>query len=215
MTNPSEGAVTRSDGETDANEDRALVHLIERAESGDHRAAEEMFAALYRELHRLAEVQLRRHGPALSLGTTTLLHEAYLHLARHEDTRFVNRAHFLGYAARAMRWIVIDYARRARAQRRGGGARAIELTDGIVADSPGMTAAELEHLSDALDQLTAIDAPLAQLVDLHFFCGFTFGEIAALRDVSERTVQRDWRKARLLLHHALLEDSGVASDAAP
>lgn len=182
-----------------------LADLISRVEAGDGRAAEEMFSALYRELHRLAELQLRRHGPALSLGTTTLLHEAYLHLAGHDDARFVNRAHFLGYASRAMRSIVIDYARRSRAQRRGGGVAQIELTDAIAAEPVGMSASQLEHLSDALDELAGVDAPLAQLVDLHFFCGFSFVEIAALRDVSERTVQRDWRKARLLLHHSLLE----------
>jgi RNA polymerase sigma factor (TIGR02999 family) len=187
--------------------DQEIAALIGPAEAGDARAAEQMFAVLYRELHRLAELQLRRHGPALSLGTTTLLHEAYLHLAGNGDARFPDRARFLSYAARAMRWIVIDYARRARALRRGGGAREIELTEAEVASPSGVTAPELEALSDALDQLAAIDAPLAQLVDLHFFCGFSFVEIAALRGVSERTVQRDWRKARLLLHGALFEDA--------
>ena len=183
--------------------DQEIAELIGPAEAGDARAAEQMFAVLYRELHRLAERQLRRHGPALSLGTTTLLHEAYLHLAGREGARFPDRARFLGYAARAMRWIVIDYARRSRAQRRGGGATEIQLTDAATRTPPGVTAPELEALSEALDKLASFDAPLAQLVDLHFFCGFDFIEIAALRGVSERTVQRDWRKARLLLHEGL------------
>ena len=187
-----------------------FTELVGRADAGDPRAADEMFSALYHELHRLAEHQLRRHGPALSLGTTTLLHEAYLNLAGRESSRFADRAYFLGYASRAMRWIVIDYARRARAQRHGGGASEIQLTDAERETAVGMTAPELEELSEALDELAAVDATLAQLVDLHFFCGFSFVEIAALRGVSERTVQRDWRKARLLLHQSLLED-----DAAP
>ena len=190
--------------------EQEFTELIRRAEAGDPRAADEMFSALYRELHRLAEHQLRRHGPALSLGTTTLLHEAYLQLAGREASRFPDRAHFLGYASRAMRWIVIDYARRARAQRRGGGVSEIQLTDAEAEAASGMKAPELEQLSDALDELAAVDPPLAQLVDLHFFCGFSFVEIAALREVSERTVQRDWRKARLLLHHALLEDDAAS-----
>ena len=111
--------------------DQAIVELIGPAEAGDTRSAEQMFAVLYRELHRLAERQLRRHGAALSLGTTTLLHEAYLHLAGHEGAHFPDRARFLGYAAKAMRWIVIDYARRSRAQRRGGGETEIQLTDAV------------------------------------------------------------------------------------
>ena len=110
--------------------DQDIAELISRADAGDARAAEEMFTTLYRELHRLAERQLRRHGPALSLGTTTLLHEAYLQLADNAEARFVNHAHFMSYAARAMRWIVIDYSRRARALRRGGGADRIERRRG-------------------------------------------------------------------------------------
>jgi RNA polymerase sigma factor (TIGR02999 family) len=190
-----------------------LGQLIDRADAGDGRAADEMFSMLYRELHRLAERQLRRHGPALSLGTTTLLHEAYLHFAEPGTALFSDKPRFFAYASRAMRWIVIDYARRSRAQRRGGGASEIQLTDAVAEMASGVTAPELEQLSDALDDLAKLNPVLAQLVDLHFFCGFSFVEIAALRDVSDRTVQRDWRKARLLLHHALLDDDPPAASA--
>ena len=196
--------------------DPHIGELIDLAETGDARATEQLFSAMYGELHRLAERQLRRHGPALSLGATTLLHEAYLHVADREGVRFVDRSRFLSYAARAMRWLVIDYARRARAQKRGGGAFEITLTDTAAAGAPrAMAASELDRLSESLDDLAALDPALAQLVDLHFFCGFTFAEIAAFRDVSERTVQRDWRKARLLLRDALLDDGGTAPGAAP
>ena len=161
--------------------------------------------ALYEELHRLADIQLRRIGPQLSLGTTTLLHEAYLDIAGREGARFPDQARFLGYAARAMRGLVIEYVRRSRALKRGGGQFEITLTDADPRAAPDdrNQAAALERLSDALNELAGLDPRLAQLVDLHFFCGYTFGEIAVMRGVSERTIQRDWRKARLLLHHTI------------
>ena len=170
----------------------------------DADSSPELFATLYQELHRLAERQLHRGGAGTTLSTTTLLHEAYLDIAARPDVHFPDRARFLGYAARAMRGIVIDYARRSGALKRGGGAFEITLTTDM-GPAPGSAAEveELARLSDALDELAVLEPALAELVDLHFFCGYTFGEIAELRELSERTVQRDWRKARLLLHHAL------------
>jgi RNA polymerase sigma factor (TIGR02999 family) len=164
----------------------------------------ELFAALYDELHRLAESHLRRGANGLGLSTTTLLHEAYLDLASRPTLGFPDRSRFLGYAARAMRGIVIDYARRSRALKRGGGAFEITLTAGARSADGSTDAEELRRLSDALDELGELEPALAELVDLHFFCGYTLGEVAELRGVSERTVQRDFRKARLLLQHALL-----------
>jgi RNA polymerase sigma factor (TIGR02999 family) len=168
-----------------------------------------LFASLYHELHRLAEQHLRRSGGEMTLSATTLLHEAYLSVARHEDLAFPDRARFLGYAARAMRGLVVDYARRSRAEKRGGGTYDLTLDDDV-APSPERAeqGEQLARLSDAIDELANLQPALAELVDLHFFCGYTFPEIAALRSVSERTVQRDWQKARLLLHHALLDEPG-------
>ena len=180
----------------------SVRNLISAADSGSAAASEQLFAALYAELHRLADIQLRKIGPDLSLGTTTLLHEAYLDLAKRDGLAFPDRGRFLSYAARAMRALVIDYARRARAERRGGGAFEITLTESR-APAVAKSSAELQHLSEALDELASLEPSLAQLVDLHFFCGYSFVEIAGLRDVSERTVQRDWRKARLVLHRTL------------
>ena len=194
-----------------------IQELISEADAGSAAAAEQLFAALYAELHRLADLQLRRVGPELSLGATTLLHETYLDVAGREGVRFPDRARFMSYAARAMRGLVIDYARRARAKKRGGGAFEITLVEDD-AGAPGSArgeARELERLSDALDELAALEPMLAQLVDLHFFCGYTFAEIAELRGVSERTVQRDWRKARLLLHRTLAEAGSTGSPRAP
>lgn len=163
----------------------------------------ELFAALYDELHRLAESHLRRSASGLGLSATTLLHEAYLDLASRPALGFPDRNRFLGYAARAMRGIVIDYARQSRALKRGGGAFEITLTSAAAAEFP-TDASELSRLSDALDELGELEPSLSELVDLHFFCGYTLVEVATLRGVSERTVQRDFRKARLLLQHALL-----------
>ena len=177
--------------------------LIQRAELADRDAADKLFALLYRELHRLAEHHLRRGGPSLSLGTTTLLHEAYLDIAHRENVAFADQSRFLAYASRAMRGLVIDYARSRRTLKRG---RQFEITlAGDESPSPRSIAhaADLEQIGDALDELTEIEPELAELVDLHFFCGFTFGEIAEMRGVAERTVYRDWRKARLLLHDSL------------
>lgn len=175
----------------------------------------ELFAALYDELHRLAESHLRRGANGLGLSTTTLLHEAYLDLASRPSLGFPDRSRFLGYAARAMRGIVIDYARRSRALKRGGGAFEITLTSASVTPELATDAEELSRLSDALDELAALEPALAELVDLHFFCGYSLVEVAELRGVSERTVQRDFRKARLLLQHALLGGGDESPPHAP
>jgi len=174
------------------------------ASVAEREAADRLFALAYQELHRLAEHNLRRAGASLTLGTTTLLHEAYLNIARRENIAFADRPRFLAYASRAMRGLVIDYARSRRAQKRG---REFEITLGGDDGARGEetpNAVELRQLGDALDELAEIEPTLAELVDLHFFCGFSFSEIALLRQASERTVYRDWRKARLLLHDALI-----------
>ena len=185
--------------------DAPIGELIRTAGAGDASASEALFAALYRELHGIAERELRRGGAELTLGTTTLLHEAYLNIARREGVRFASRGEFLAYAARAMRGLTIDYARRCRAKKRGG---EFHITGSGVEQAPEPAealAGELEALGAGLELLTTVNQELARLVDLHFFCGFSFAEIAELRGVSERTVFRDWRKARLLLHRTLVD----------
>ena len=172
--------------------------------SPDGPAADELFAALYRELHAIAERQLHRGGSELSLGTTTLLHEAYLNLRARQGVEFASRGQFLAYAARAMRGLMIDYARRGRAQKRGGELHITSAWSNLAA-AEAAAPVDFEQLGAALDRLSEADAELAQLVDLHFFCGFSLTELAELRGVSRRTVQRDWTRARLLLHR-LLQD---------
>jgi len=183
--------------------DSSLDSLFAAADKGDDLARAQLFSALYGELHRLARGELRRHPAAMSLGATTLLHEAYLDLAG-QNSAFPDRGRFFAYAARAMRGLVIDYIRERRAIKRGGQFHLTTLnTD--VADSVAQ-AEEMTRLTEALAQLGKVDPPLAQLVDLKYFCGFSFADIAAMRAVSERTVQREWNKARLFLHHLLREE---------
>ena len=186
-----------------ASADVSIGELIRTAEAGDPAAASALFAALYQELHVIAERQLRRGGSEITLGTTTLLHEAYLNIAKREGLQFATREHFLGYAARAMRGLMIDYVRRRRAKKRGG---EFHLTSsGEEGGGGDGAAAPLERLSEALEKLAQTEPDLAQLVDLHFFCGFAFNEVAELQGVSERTIHRHWRSARLLLHHTMLD----------
>ena len=181
--------------------------LMRRAATQDHAAVDELFAVLYDELRRLAERNLRRVGAPPTLGATTLLHEAYLNVAGRDGLVFADRAGFLAYASRAMRGLVVDYARRRRALKRGRGIE-ITLVEEVVGPGSDGGSAELVQLGEAVEWLGGVAPALAELVDLHFFCGFTFAEIGELRGVTERTVQRDWRKARLLLHDALAAEPG-------
>lgn len=160
------------------------------------------FAALYEELHRVAERQLRRNGAA-SMSPTTLLHETYLGLQSRRNL-FPDHGRFVGYAARVMRGLIIDFVRERRAVKRGGGFRITRL-DTVAGDELPDPAA-LSELSAALDELASHDPRLAEVVDLKYFCGYTFAEIAGQRGCAERTVQRDWEKARLFLY-ARLADS--------
>jgi RNA polymerase sigma factor (TIGR02999 family) len=178
----------------------SIPALVASAERGDHGAAEALFAALYSDLRRLAQRELARGG-AFSLGATTLLHEAYLDMSARDGASFPDRARFMGYAARVMRGLIIEHARGRCAQKRGGQFEITALNTQIVENAPDPV--ELTQISDALDELARMDAALAQIVDLKFFCGFSFEEIAAMRGVSERTVQRSWEKARIYLHRAL------------
>jgi RNA polymerase sigma factor (TIGR02999 family) len=175
----------------------AISSLIASAEGGDPRAADTLFAALYSELRRMARRQLARDAGGLTLGTTSLLHEAYLDMAEREGAVFPDRGRFMAYAARVMRTLIIDHARHRKAQKRGG---QFELTTLEEAAVPAVEHQELTRISEALDELAAVEPPLAQVVDLKFFCGFSFGEIAAMHGISERTVQRHWDKARIYLH---------------
>jgi RNA polymerase sigma factor (TIGR02999 family) len=158
-----------------------------------------IFARLYRELHRSADRLIRVYGSDLALDATTLLHETYLDLAQ-RNLRFHGRPQFFAYAGRAMRAIIINHVRRQNTLKRGAALILTSFEDDL--DSPDIAAPDTldaTGLREALKELTRREASLAELVDLKFFCGLSFGQIAVVRAVSERTVQRDWKKARLFL----------------
>jgi len=167
-----------------------------RSEPASGAAHGERFAALYAELHRLASRERRRIAEGALLGTTTLVHETYLGIARRADLDFPDRAHFLAYVARAMRGVVIDHLRAHGAAKRG--ASAVTLLDTAVAEQ--VQAPELpSRIGEMLDELALLEPALAHVVDLRFFCGFSMPEIARELGVSERTAQRHWARARALL----------------
>jgi RNA polymerase sigma factor (TIGR02999 family) len=180
--------------------------------AGDERvAADALFGTLYAELHRLARRELHRRGPVGGLGATTLLHEAYLSISSREGTNFADQARFMAYAARVMRGLIIDDVRRRRSEKRGG---LFEITSlGLDHADSVIDPSSLILISDALDELAEVEPNLAEIVDLKFFCGFSFAEIAAMRGVSERTIQRNWEKGRLYLHHAIGRGAPAAPDA--
>lgn len=174
--------------------------------------AEALFAELYAELQRIARRELGRHGGFATLGPTTLLHEAYLDVSAGKDIVFPDRGRFLSYATRVMRGLIIDHVRRRHAHKRGG-LVAITTLDTTIANRVA-DERELQDISDALDDLATVDAPLAEVVDLKFFCGFSFAEIGAMRGASERTIQRHWEKARLFLHRRLGDSSPLVEEIA-
>jgi RNA polymerase sigma factor (TIGR02999 family) len=125
-------------------------------------------------------------------------------MAGRGGTKFADRARFMGYAARVMRTLIIDHARNRQAQKRGGHFEITSLKDEILEDLADER--ELTQISEALDKLAKLEPSLAEVVDMKFFCGFSFAEIAAMRNLSERTVQRQWQKARIYLHQELRTD---------
>lgn len=170
----------------------------------DPESQQQLFTSLYDELHSIARRELRRRGGGLTLGSTTLLHETFLNLKDRRGVAFPDRAHFLSYASRAMRGLIIDYARSRRALKRGAAFEITSLPENIPEQAD---AEELQRLGEAIEQLTTVEPRLAQLVDLRYFGGFSCDDIAAMWGVSERTVRRDWSKARVILSRSL----GLAS----
>jgi RNA polymerase sigma factor (TIGR02999 family) len=179
----------------------SITVLLASAERGDRAAADAVFAALYEDLHRMAKRELARRGGGVTLSATTLLHDAYLNLAGREGVAFPDRNRYMGYASRVMRGLIIDYARNRQAQKRGGQFEITPISTDVA--DPASEVSELMRISDALDELAGVDPRLVRVVDLKFFCGFSFVEIAGMMGVSERTTQRDWEKARIFLYQRL------------
>lgn len=180
-------------------------HLLNGAREGDAHALDELFDIVYGELKRRAHYQ--RAGAAPTLGTTALVHEVYLKLSG-SGRDWNDRTHFMRVAARAMRQILIDRARRRVAEKRGGGVRAVTLEEmAVAAESPDGAADVLMALDEALVRLARQSERLAQVVELRFFGGLSVEETAEALGVSPRTVKRDWRLARAFLQDAMDVDT--------
>jgi RNA polymerase sigma factor (TIGR02999 family) len=167
----------------------------------DQARAAALFTTLYADLCRLARREVRRNGADDVVGTSTVVHEAWLDMSRRPSLSFEGPGQFLAYAARTMRGLVIDRMRARHAQKRGGGLiiTSLDTNNAEQIEQPEL----LESIGAALEALSALEPELARVVDLKFFCGFTLGEVATMQGVSERTVQRQWERARILLYRAL------------
>lgn len=165
-------------------------------------SAQHLFPELYRELRRLARSRLAAGGRNTLLDTSALVNETYLRMQREAGARFNDREHFMAYAATTMRHVVIDFIRRRRAERRGGGVEHLTL-DTRDAALPDVGADETEAVHEALKTLAQIDPGLVQVVEMRYFGGFTDVEIAQAMGVTDRTVRRHWERARLLLGELL------------
>jgi RNA polymerase sigma factor (TIGR02999 family) len=179
-----------------------MTGLIQRAAQGDVEAADRLFAVTYDELIRLARRRLAAGGRNTLLDTASLVHESYLRFAKAGSLRLVDRHHFLRWAGRVMRSVIVDLARRRSAARRGGPNARVTLTTGV-AGAHGGSLDEILRVHDALDGLNSVNPRLAKVVELRYFGGLTESEIAQVLGVTDRTVRRDWEKARLLLRDAL------------
>jgi RNA polymerase sigma factor (TIGR02999 family) len=179
-----------------------LTQLLKAARAGEPGAVDQIISFTYRELKTLAHQRLQHSARFTLLDTGVLVNECYLRLVKLGDLNLQDRRHFMAYAARVMRSIVVDFARERLAQRRGGAIT--HVTAG--AEIPNSTAGdedEVVRVDEALHELRVIDERLAQVVELRYFGGLSGQEIAATLNVTERTVRRDWEKARVLLHREL------------
>jgi RNA polymerase sigma factor (TIGR02999 family) len=170
---------------------------------GDRSAMDRLFPLVYEELQRRAHQQLGRHRRSATLSTTGLVHETYVKLVEGRGAAWEDRNHFFAVASRAMRSVVVDYARRRGAQKRGGAAQRVDLDEGALRVE--QDAAEILAIHEALDRLGGLDAHLAETVELRFFGGLSVEETAQVQGRAERTVKRDWAKARTLLYRLLRE----------
>jgi RNA polymerase sigma factor (TIGR02999 family) len=177
------------------------TQLLRKSLGGDRDAFNDVYAHVYDTLREIAHQRLTGRQASATLGTTALVHEAYLRLVDHAGLACVDRAHFLALASRAMRFVLVDYARERTTLKRGGGHSETPLDNvQIAADE---RAVELLALTDALDQLASVSTRLSDIVDYRFFGGLTFDEIAEATGRSVATVKRDWARARAWLYRSM------------
>ncbi len=179
-----------------------ITELLERVNGGDEVARDALFAMLYQDLRTLARSRLRRSETITLLDTTALVHESYMRYLDARELSFTDRGKFFAYAASVMRSIVVDEVRKRHSERRGGSAAHVELDTGSIGELASDDA-QIVRVHEALDELATLDPRLARVVEMRYFAGLSEVEIASALDVTERTVRRDWNKARTLLLDAL------------
>ena len=177
--------------------DEPLTVTLRAAHAGDREAANRAYAALYPELLKIARARLRAHQPNTLLDTQALVHESFMRFVEAEKIGIGDRKHFFTYAAKTMRNIVIDFARRRQAERRGGAAERVTLDTHLLGE--GRQDTSVIDIDNALRELEALDPALAQVVEVRYFGGYTDAEIAAAMDIADRTVRRHWDKARAFI----------------
>src|SRR5215831_18575250 len=179
-----------------------ITVLLQRVRDGQPAARDELFAIAYDNLKRLARARLRGGGRNTELDTTALVHEAYLRFVGSGELRAEDRRAFFGYASRVMRSVIVDSARARLAERRGGDAQKLTLSTDLAQDL-GKDEEGIVRVDEALQELESADARAAQMVEMRYFGGYSDTEIAETLDVTVRTVQRDWEKAKVLLRAIL------------
>jgi RNA polymerase sigma factor (TIGR02999 family) len=184
-----------------APEQASITDLLIQVREGSPDAMDRLFPLVYEELRRIAHRQLQAERPGHTLGTTGLVHETYLKLVDQTRVQWRDRGHFFALASRAMRQILVDYARRYRAQRRGGGMTRVSLSE--AAPGEDQQAELLLGVHEALERLSAMNGRLTQVVECRYFAGLTEEETAEALGISVRTVERDWLKARGWLYQEL------------
>ena len=177
-----------------------LTELLARWQAGDEESLRRLLPLVYRQLRRLAHYHLRKERPGHTLGSTALVHEAYLRIAKQEPKLFQSREHFFAVAARVMRQILVDYARYRKAAKRDGGYQ-LSLDEGIAL--PEERSVDLEALDSALNRLAEIDPQQSRIVELRFFAGLSIEDTAHALGISPATVKRDWATARVWLHREI------------
>jgi RNA polymerase sigma factor (TIGR02999 family) len=175
-----------------------ITHLLRAARGGDAQAAGQAFARVYDELRRLARARLRQHRTMTLLDTTALVHESYLKLVGTAEAAVEDRHHFFAYASQVMRSVIVDFARARLAERRGGKAEKVVL-DTALGERLAAPEDDVLRVHEALEALAQADERAARVVEMRYFGGLTEPEIAEVLGLSERTVRRDWEKARLML----------------
>jgi RNA polymerase sigma factor (TIGR02999 family) len=184
----------------------SMTELLNRMAAGDADASARLLPVLYDELHTLAEREMRQPAATPTLQPTALIHEAWMRLVGGSPAHFANRTHFASVAARAMRSVLVDHVRRRQAEKRGGASARVQLDD--VVELLAERAPHLLELDVALERLTQMDAQLGRLVELRFFGGLSVEETARVLGVSEPTVSRGWRVARMWLRNELEQTAG-------